>query len=189
MCYYTTGSSVSRITSDLLQFHISSCFQIGSACSFLFVLVVSVLQAKLNPMWYIAEVNIYIAASCLTFLGLGLGFALSAACRQPWTVCRTVAIETGCQESGLCMSIIATSFPATIAKEMLTFPLLFAILSLIDMLLCIAVFKVCKLVANPHQKESEEAGGSVGGGIEEIDIENEACLRRKEITTEEFVDL
>ena len=76
--------------------------------------------------------SMVIAAAALGAAGMLLGALVARWCGLPVAQRRTVAFETGIQNSPLCFAILITAFPASSQLELLKLPLLYALFILIE---------------------------------------------------------
>ena len=76
--------------------------------------------------------NVWISAFLLPFLGFGFGFLMAYVLRQPLPSCRAIGMETGCQNTPLCLTIIAATFSSEVAGDVSTVPLLFGFFNTLD---------------------------------------------------------
>ncbi|KAI5628145.1 ileal sodium/bile acid cotransporter [Silurus asotus] len=63
---------------------------------------------------------------------------------QPWHRCRTIALETGFQNSQLCSTIVQLSFAPDELEVMFSFPLIYSIFQLIVAILSIGSYQLYK---------------------------------------------
>jgi BASS family bile acid:Na+ symporter len=78
------------------------------------------------------EPNIGLAAALLGIIGMLLGALVARVCGLPTAQRRTVAFETGVQNSPLCFAILLLAFPAAPQLDLLQLPLLYALFILIE---------------------------------------------------------
>jgi bile acid transporter len=74
----------------------------------------------------------YVAAFALGALGMSLGGLVARAAGLPRAQRRTVAFETGVQNSPLCFAILVTAFPGEAQLGMLKLPMLYALFVLVE---------------------------------------------------------
>jgi len=107
--------------------------ELAGSTSGIAVLALLILSALINnneifgliPFWG------YVAAISLGVIGMGLGYVAALFGGLPETQRRSVALETGIQNSPLAIAIILASFPEAHHDEMLRLPLLYALCILI----------------------------------------------------------
>ena len=84
----------------------------------------------LNPQaWTHGEWTLWFVGATVTVLGFSAGLLLSSLARLTWSRRRTVAIETGCQNVPLTLTLISLSFPKDVASEATVVPLIFVMIS------------------------------------------------------------
>jgi solute carrier family 10 (sodium/bile acid cotransporter), member 2 len=76
--------------------------------------------------------SIYVAAGLLGLGGMLLGSLVARAARLPTAQRRTVAFETGIQNSPLCFAILVMAFPDQAQFDLLKLPLLYALFVLLE---------------------------------------------------------
>jgi sodium/bile acid cotransporter 2 len=122
-------------------------------------------------IWQAAP-NSWALAVFLLPLGAGFGYTISYALKLPRRQCRTVALETGIQNTTLAIAILVLSFPANNDKELerqtavLQFPLLFSLFLVIDSLLLTLFFFYISRFDPPEETLDSEAalkGGDDAG--------------------------
>jgi bile acid transporter len=70
---------------------------------------------------------VYLGIALLCFGGFAVGYFGSVLAKLPKTSARTVALETGIQNTPLTMAVIVASFPAANHAELLVLPLIYAV--------------------------------------------------------------
>ena len=83
-----------------------------------------------------------LAAALLGGVGMLLGSGVARMCGLPTAQRRTVAFETGIQNSPLCFAIMVTAFPSANQLELLKLPLLYALFVLIEAVAVTAIYRV-----------------------------------------------
>uniref|UniRef100_A0A672GBG0 Hepatic sodium/bile acid cotransporter n=1 Tax=Salarias fasciatus TaxID=181472 RepID=A0A672GBG0_SALFA len=76
-------------------------------------------------LWMIVTPDILTAAALLPAIGFALGYLLSYFSRVSSRCCRTISMETGCQNIQLCTTILKVSFDLEVIGPMFLFPLLY----------------------------------------------------------------
>uniref|UniRef100_H3DKD7 Ileal sodium/bile acid cotransporter n=2 Tax=Tetraodon nigroviridis TaxID=99883 RepID=H3DKD7_TETNG len=105
--------------------------KIGSIAGFGLIIILAVVGGVLyKSSWTIAP-SLWIIGTIYPFIGFGLGFCLARITGQPWYRCRTIALETGFQNSQLCSTIIQLSFTFEELELMFAFPLIYSIFQLV----------------------------------------------------------
>lgn len=105
----------------------------GSAAGII-VLLLLVASGLFNNSHIFATIPVggYVAALLLGLIGMGLGFGAAWIGGLEQAQRRSVALETGIQNSALAFGIILTSFPESMHEKLLLLPLLYALLVLIS---------------------------------------------------------
>ncbi|XP_002738676.1 ileal sodium/bile acid cotransporter-like [Saccoglossus kowalevskii] len=84
--------------------------KISSVLSLLGIICVIGLIAAINPSVYLESWRPYMVAISYPLVAFGLGYIIPYCLRQPTTKCRTIAFETGVQNTALAMTIINLLF-------------------------------------------------------------------------------
>jgi BASS family bile acid:Na+ symporter len=120
----------------------------GSALALFFILFLMVSWIPRN--WrFLMETppGVYAAAIGLGTIGIALGYGFARAIRLHPRNARTVALETGIQNTPLAIAIIAFSFPEAQAQETMTAPVLYALFIVIISTLVTLLFRRANLAA------------------------------------------
>ncbi|XP_055071024.1 ileal sodium/bile acid cotransporter [Misgurnus anguillicaudatus] len=105
--------------------------KVGSVVGMILIVVIAVIGGVLyQSSWTIAP-SLWIIGTIYPFIGFGLGFLLARFVGQPWYRCRTIALETGMQNSQLCSTITQLSFTQAELDLMFAFPLIYSIFQLV----------------------------------------------------------
>ncbi|KAM9802284.1 ileal sodium/bile acid cotransporter [Syngnathus typhle] len=105
--------------------------KVGSITGFGLIVIIAVVGGILyQSSWTIAP-SLWIIGTIYPFIGFGLGFLLARFVGQPWYRCRTIALETGFQNSQLCSTIVQLSFSPAELEVMFAFPLIYSIFQLV----------------------------------------------------------
>ncbi|XP_014670422.1 PREDICTED: ileal sodium/bile acid cotransporter-like [Priapulus caudatus] len=88
------------------------------------VLQILIYKDLFNVSW-----QVYFGAAFGPVMGLSFGFIVGAIARLPWAQCRTVALETGCQNVPLAITLILVSFPQDFVNNAIFVPIVYALCS------------------------------------------------------------
>ncbi|CAB1346586.1 unnamed protein product [Coregonus sp. 'balchen'] len=99
----------------------------------------------------------YQSIAIYPFVGFTLGFFMARFVGQPWHRCRTIALETGFQNSQLCSTIVQLSFSTEELEVMFAFPLIYSIFQLVVAVMSVGAYQMYKR--------------KCGGGSSELDGE------------------
>uniref|UniRef100_A0A3Q0SLV3 Ileal sodium/bile acid cotransporter n=1 Tax=Amphilophus citrinellus TaxID=61819 RepID=A0A3Q0SLV3_AMPCI len=105
--------------------------KVGSFAGFGLIIIIAVVGGVLyQSSWTIAP-SLWIIGTIYPFIGFSLGFLLARFAGQPWYRCRTIALETGFQNSQLCSTIVQLSFSPKELEVMFAFPLIYSIFQIV----------------------------------------------------------
>ncbi|XP_027019160.1 sodium/bile acid cotransporter 4 [Tachysurus fulvidraco] len=84
---------------------------------------------------------VYVVAVLMPMSGYAAGYGLAMAFSLPPNSCRTVSLETGCQNVQLCTAILKLTFPPQLMGAMYMFPLLYALFQAAEAAIIILVYR------------------------------------------------
>ncbi|CAL9686424.1 unnamed protein product [Knipowitschia caucasica] len=82
-------------------------------------------MAVKDVMWMIFMPDVLAVAALMPLTGFALGYAISSVFRLNAQCCRTISMETGCQNIQLCTAILKVAFPPEVIGPMFLFPLVY----------------------------------------------------------------
>ena len=86
-------------------------------------------------------------ASCLLpILGLTIGYASASVCCLPHASRRAIAIETGCQNVALCLTLVTLSYGVDVYLKVLVFPALFGAIGSATHLAVVGLYHLQKIL-------------------------------------------
>ncbi|KAF7690110.1 sodium/bile acid cotransporter 4 [Silurus meridionalis] len=85
---------------------------------------------------------VYVVAVLMPMAGYAAGYGLGVLFSLPPNSCRTVSLETGCQNVQLCNAILKLTFPPQLMGAMYMFPLLYALFQAAEAAVIILVYRV-----------------------------------------------
>ncbi|XP_047576324.1 ileal sodium/bile acid cotransporter [Lutra lutra] len=104
--------------------------KIGSITGAILIVLIAVVGGILYQSAWIIAPKLWIIGTLFPLAGYSLGFLLARISGQPWHRCRTVALETGMQNTQLCSTIVQLSFTQEELNIVFTFPLIYSIFQL-----------------------------------------------------------
>ncbi|KAM9364787.1 ileal sodium/bile acid cotransporter-like [Pholidichthys leucotaenia] len=118
--------------------------KVGSITGFFLTVIIAVVGGVLyQSSWNIGP-SLWIIGTIYPFIGSGLGFLLALVVGQPWYRARTIALETGLQNSQLCNTIVQLSFTKDELDLMFSFPLIYSIFQIVAAILCVGAYQIYK---------------------------------------------
>ncbi|XP_058478432.1 ileal sodium/bile acid cotransporter [Solea solea] len=118
--------------------------KVGSIAGFALILIIAVVGGILYQSSWIIAPALWIIGTIYPFIGFSLGFLLARFTGQPWHRCRTIALETGFQNSQLCSTIIQLSFSSSELEVMFSFPLIYSIFQLVAAVSSVGSYRLYK---------------------------------------------
>ncbi|KAM4561007.1 ileal sodium/bile acid cotransporter [Fundulus diaphanus] len=115
--------------------------KVGSIAGFALIIIIAVVGGVLYQSSWVISPYLWIIGAVYPFIGFSLGFFLARFVGQPWYRCRTIALETGFQNSQLCSTIVQLSFSAEELEVMFAFPLIYSIFQLVAALCAVTAFQ------------------------------------------------
>ncbi|TKS67646.1 Ileal sodium/bile acid cotransporter [Collichthys lucidus] len=138
--------------------------KIGSIAGFALIIIIAVVGGILyQSSWTIAP-SLWIIGTIYPFIGFGLGFILARIAGQPWHRCRTIALETGFQNSQLCSTIVQLSFSPKELEVMFAFPLIYSIFQLVVAVISVGGYQGYKRAFGISSPDRDSEAPSVEGG-------------------------
>nr|XP_003218768.1 PREDICTED: ileal sodium/bile acid cotransporter [Anolis carolinensis] len=104
--------------------------KVGSISGAVLIVIIAVVGGILYKGSWTITPQLWIVGTIFPAAGYSLGFVLARVAGQPWHRCRTVALETGMQNTQLCTTIVQLSFTPEQLALMFTFPLIYSIFQL-----------------------------------------------------------
>ncbi|KAF4025811.1 hypothetical protein G4228_017631 [Cervus hanglu yarkandensis] len=130
--------------------------KIGSITGAVLIVLIAVVGGVLYQSAWIVEPKLWIIGTIFPIAGYSLGFFLARIAGQSWHRCRTVALETGMQNTQLCSTIVQLSFTPEELNLIFTFPLIYSIFQIIAAALFLAVYVVYKKYYRKNNVEFPE---------------------------------
>uniref|UniRef100_H3AIK1 Ileal sodium/bile acid cotransporter n=1 Tax=Latimeria chalumnae TaxID=7897 RepID=H3AIK1_LATCH len=128
--------------------------EIGSITGAVLIVIIAVAGGVLyNGSWATAY-ELWIIGTLFPLTGYSLGFFLPYIAGQPWYRCRTVALETGCQNTQLCTTIIQLSFTPDQLSLMFTFPLIYSVFQLVFAFILVGQHILYSEIKSSNQEKS-----------------------------------
>ncbi|XP_026888420.2 ileal sodium/bile acid cotransporter [Electrophorus electricus] len=145
--------------------------KVGSILGVILIVVIAVVGGVLyQSSWEIAPA-LWIIGAIYPLVGYGLGFLLARFVGQPWHRCRTIALETGFQNSQLCSTIVQLSFAPEELEIMFSFPLIYSIFQLLVAVMSVGGYQIYKKHWKQSKplEDSEKAAADSSSGKEKQD--------------------
>ncbi|XP_042760563.1 ileal sodium/bile acid cotransporter [Panthera leo] len=150
--------------------------KIGSITGAILIVLIAVVGGILYQSAWIIAPKLWIIGMLFPLAGYSLGFLLARIAGQSWHRCRTVALETGMQNTQLCSTIVQLSFTQEELNVVFTFPLIYSIFQLAFAGIFLGTYVAYKKCHGkndmefPESKDIETVSGSlfskVNGGFQ-----------------------
>ncbi|CAL8266047.1 unnamed protein product [Lota lota] len=118
--------------------------KVGSILGICLIIIIAVVGGVLYQSSWTISPALWIIGTIYPFIGFSLGFIMARFVGQPWYRCRTIALETGFQNSQLCSTIVQLSFTNEDLEIMFAFPLIYSIFQLVVAVMFIGAYQVYK---------------------------------------------
>ncbi|XP_078400960.1 ileal sodium/bile acid cotransporter [Cetorhinus maximus] len=118
--------------------------KIGSFTGMFLIVAIAVTGALLYRGSWVTSPSLWIIGTIYPAIGYSLGFLLARIAGQPWFRCRTVALETGAQNTQLCTTIVQLSFTPDQLVLMFTFPLIYSVFQILFAATMIGLYQLYK---------------------------------------------
>lgn len=153
--------------------------KIGSIAGFLLIIIIAVIGGILyQSSWTIAP-SLWIIGTIYPFIGFGLGFFMARFAGQPWFRCRTIALETGFQNSQLCSTIIQLSFSPEELEVMFAFPLIYSIFQLLVAVMSVGGYQLYKKRFGKGSDDTDSETPSIEAGEDEPEKKKDGAWDNK----------
>ncbi|XP_074841763.1 ileal sodium/bile acid cotransporter [Carettochelys insculpta] len=133
----------------------------GSITGLALIVIIAVVGGILYKGSWIISPQLWIIGTIFPAAGYTLGFLLARVAGQPWHRCRTVALETGMQNTQLCTTIVQLSFTPEQIALMFTFPLIYSIFQIAFAAIFVGVYYVHKRFWGPKKSVFTEPAGEI----------------------------
>ncbi|XP_034383801.1 sodium/bile acid cotransporter [Cyclopterus lumpus] len=111
----------------------------------LFIVVLGIIivysTGKGDVILTVLSAPLMVCSAIMPLIGFGFGYLLSWLFRLTPSERRTVAIETGCQNTQLCATILKLVFPTDLMGPLFLFPMVYAIFQLMEGALLVVLFR------------------------------------------------
>ncbi|XP_066542858.1 ileal sodium/bile acid cotransporter [Hoplias malabaricus] len=134
--------------------------KVGSVMGVLLIVVIAVVGGVLYQSSWTISPSLWIIGAIYPLIGYGLGFLLARFVGQPWHRCRTIALETGFQNSQLCSTIVQLSFSPEELEIMFSFPLIYSIFQLVLAIMLVASYQLYKRHCRRSGPEVDSENGA-----------------------------
>ncbi|XP_054471895.1 ileal sodium/bile acid cotransporter [Anoplopoma fimbria] len=143
--------------------------KVGSIAGFCLIIIIAVVGGILyQSSWTIAPA-LWIIGTIYPFIGFGLGFFMARFTGQPWNRCRTIALETGFQNSQLCSTIVQLSFSPAELEVMFSFPLIYSIFQLVAAVISVGSYQAYKRLYGRGSADADTEAPSLEAGEDELE--------------------
>uniref|UniRef100_UPI0037E83D3E hepatic sodium/bile acid cotransporter-like n=1 Tax=Semicossyphus pulcher TaxID=241346 RepID=UPI0037E83D3E len=105
-------------------------------------------------LWMIFTPDILTVAIVMPLTGFTMGYAMSVICRLSSKCCRTIAMETGCQNIQLCFAILKVTFSPQAIGALFLFPLIYHTVQVTEGLLLTLCFRCYRRFKPPAKEKS-----------------------------------
>uniref|UniRef100_A0A8D0C6P1 Ileal sodium/bile acid cotransporter n=1 Tax=Salvator merianae TaxID=96440 RepID=A0A8D0C6P1_SALMN len=130
--------------------------KVGSIGGAILIVLIAVVGGILYQGSWTITPQLWIIGTIFPAAGYSLGFFLARIAGQPWHRCRTVAMETGLQNTQLCTTIVQLSFSPEQLAQMFTFPLIYSIFQLVLAAIILGGYQLYKRCFTDQQTDLTE---------------------------------
>ncbi|XP_055005744.1 hepatic sodium/bile acid cotransporter-like [Boleophthalmus pectinirostris] len=143
-----------------------------SSIGFLVVIGLTILDNGDEALGVLAP-SIVAIAVLMPITGYTLGYLLSLLFRLTQPECRTVSMETGCQNAGLAMTVIKVVFPPEAVGPLVLFPVAYVLTQLSEALLLVLLFRT-----HLHWQQRKNKKGvyqAASPEMQEVGVSEKSC--------------
>ncbi|KAM4044597.1 ileal sodium/bile acid cotransporter-like [Anomaloglossus baeobatrachus] len=120
--------------------------KVGSITGGILIVTVAVIGGVLYKGSWIIDPKLWIVGTVFPAIGFTMGFLLAVMANLSWRRCRTVALETGLQNTQLCSTIVQLSFTPEQLGLIFTFPLIYSIFQILIAILFLIAYQIYKRI-------------------------------------------
>ncbi|XP_049723634.1 ileal sodium/bile acid cotransporter [Elephas maximus indicus] len=131
--------------------------KVGSITGAILIVLIAVVGGILYQSSWIISSQMWIIGTIFPMAGYLLGFFLARIAGLPWYRCRTVALETGMQNTQLCSTIVQLSFTPEQLTHIFTFPLIYTIFQVVFAALLVGFYVAYKKCHGKNKAEFPES--------------------------------
>ncbi|XP_073520335.1 ileal sodium/bile acid cotransporter-like isoform X1 [Phyllobates terribilis] len=118
--------------------------KVGSITGGILIVTVAVIGGVLYKGSWVIDPKLWIVGTIFPAIGFTMGFLLATMANLSWQRCRTVALETGLQNTQLCSTIVQLSFTPQQLGLIFTFPLIYSIFQILIAILFLICYQIYK---------------------------------------------
>ncbi|KAM4795964.1 ileal sodium/bile acid cotransporter-like [Rhinophrynus dorsalis] len=120
--------------------------KVGSITGGILIVLVAVIGGVLYKGSWTIDPKLWIIGTIFPAVGYFVGFALAYTSNLTGSRCRTVALETGMQNTQLCSTIVQLSFPPEQLGLIFTFPLIYSIFQILIAIVILIGYQIYKRI-------------------------------------------
>ncbi|XP_067890192.1 ileal sodium/bile acid cotransporter [Heterodontus francisci] len=147
--------------------------KVGSITGIFLIVGIAVTGALLYRGSWATSPSLWIIGTIYPAIGYVLGFILARIAGQPWFRCRTVALETGAQNTQLCTTIVQLSFSPEQLVLMFTFPLIYSVFQIAFAAIMIGSYQLYKRYSKSTMDNSSECANDEENAVSANALTNE----------------
>ncbi|XP_008327170.1 ileal sodium/bile acid cotransporter [Cynoglossus semilaevis] len=147
--------------------------KVGSISGVCLIVIIAVVGGILYQSSWVIAPSLWIIGTIYPFIGFSMGFLLARFTGQPWHRCRTIALETGFQNSQLCSTIIQLSFSPDELEVMFAFPLIYSIFQLVAAVSAVGAYQGFKRLRGGGAAGTDSEAPSLEAGDSEMEKQKE----------------
>ncbi|GCB61084.1 hypothetical protein scyTo_0004045 [Scyliorhinus torazame] len=122
--------------------------KIGTVAGASILIVIAVVTSLLYKGSWNAGLPLLIIGIINPLIGYTIGFILAGLVQQSWTICRTIALETGVQNGHLCSTILMLSFKDQLSS-MFAYPFIYICFQIFHGLMFVTAYQIYKRFKKP----------------------------------------
>ncbi|XP_040192121.1 ileal sodium/bile acid cotransporter [Rana temporaria] len=129
--------------------------KVGSIVGGILIVTVAVIGGVLYKGSWVIDPKLWIIGTIFPAIGFCVGGTLAILANLSWSRCRTVALETGLQNTQLCSTIVQLSFTQEQLPLIFTFPLIYSIFQILIAVIFLIVYQIYKKICGKKEQEEE----------------------------------
>ena len=140
----------------LVRFFILFSLQIGSVLGVVLLIGIVTMFSYVYPEVFEAKWNMWVGSVIVVIIPVTISFIAASIFCLPIASRKAILIETGVQNTGLCLALIAVSYDESLYVEIITFPILYSLFNVSLFLLLTLLYRVVMLLRKDGGVDEEK---------------------------------
>ncbi|XP_053560884.1 ileal sodium/bile acid cotransporter-like [Bombina bombina] len=143
--------------------------KVGSIAGTILIVIIAVIGGVLYKGSWAIDPKLWILGTIFPAIGYFFGFGLAYISNLSWRRCRTVAMETGLQNTQLCSTIVQLSFTPEQLNYIFTFPLIYSIFQILIAAIFLGGYRIYLRCYKKKSEDKSDSPYAVSNGALQLD--------------------